>query len=71
MDKFIKICGLLCLLCIILGVILSLVMIWGDVSSEVAWKSWATLFVFFFASLGVGSLLQFGGKYVKGKNDES
>jgi membrane protein YdbS with pleckstrin-like domain len=45
------VCWSMCIICIFLGVILSLWMIWGDVSSDTAWKAWATLGVFFFASI--------------------
>jgi hypothetical protein len=46
-----RVCFTICIVCIILGTILSLAMIWGEVrDSSVVWKSWLTIGVFFFAS---------------------
>jgi hypothetical protein len=46
-----RICFTICIVCIALGVVLSLAMIWGEVrSNEFIWKSWLTIGVFFFGA---------------------
>lgn len=46
-----KICFTICIVCIIMGVVLALAMIWGDLGkNEVLWKAWLTILVFFLAS---------------------
>jgi hypothetical protein len=61
-------CFTICIVCIILGTILSLAIIWGEVrDSSVVWKSWLTIGVFFLASsltLTVSKTL--GGKADRG-----
>ncbi len=45
------ICFTICIVCIVLGTVLSLAMIWGDTRNSVfVWKSWLTIGVFFLAS---------------------
>jgi hypothetical protein len=46
-----KICFTICIVCIVMGTVLSLAMIWGEIrSNEFAWKSWLTIGVLFLAS---------------------
>lgn len=46
-----KICFTICIVCIVLGTVLSLVMIWGEIRENAfVWKSWLTILVFFLAS---------------------
>jgi hypothetical protein len=46
-----QVCFTVCIVCIVLGMALSLAMIWGEVSNNaIIWKSWLTLGVFFLAS---------------------
>ena len=46
-----KICFTTCIICIVLGTVLSLAMIWGEVrDSPFMWKSWFTIGVLFLAS---------------------
>jgi len=59
-----KICFSVCIVCIVLGTVLSLAMIWGHVRDNTfVWKSWLTVGTLFLASaltLGVSQTL--GGK---------
>jgi hypothetical protein len=44
-----RVCFTICIVCIVLGTVLSLAMIWGEIrDSSVVWKSWLTIGVFFF-----------------------
>lgn len=46
-----QVCFTTCIVCTVLGTVLSLAMIWGEVaSSEFVWKSWLTIGVFFCSS---------------------
>jgi hypothetical protein len=46
-----KICFTICIVCIVLGTVLSLAMIWGEINANMfVWKSWLTIGVFFLAS---------------------
>jgi len=46
-----KVCFTTCIVCIVLGTVLSLAMIWGEVKdNEFIWKSWLTIGLFFLAS---------------------
>jgi hypothetical protein len=46
-----KICFTICIVCIVLGTVLSLAMIWGEIrDNEFVWKSWLTIGVLFLAS---------------------
>lgn len=46
-----KICFTICIVCIVLGTVLSLAMIWGDIrDNDFVWKSWLTIAVLFLAS---------------------
>ena len=46
-----KICFTICIVCIILGTVLSLAIIWGDIRDNTfVWKSWLTIGTFFLAS---------------------
>lgn len=46
-----KICFTICIVCIVLGTVLSLAMIWGEITdNEFVWKSWLTISVLFLAS---------------------
>ena len=44
------ICYTICIVCIIAGVVLALILIWGDVNSEIVWKGLMTIGVFMFGS---------------------
>jgi hypothetical protein len=59
MDLINKICFTTCIVTIVLGVALGLVMIWGDVSSETAWKAVTTLILFFCSGAAVGGVNTF------------
>lgn len=51
MQKLNKACFTICIVCIVLGIVLSLAMIWGEMKdNEFMWKSWLTIGVFFLAS---------------------
>lgn len=46
-----KICFTICIICIVMGTVLSLAMIWGDLGDNaVLWKAWLTILVLFLAS---------------------
>lgn len=46
-----KVCFTICIVCIVLGTVLSLGMIWGDLAdSDFVWRSWLTIGVLFLAS---------------------
>jgi len=46
-----KVCFTICIVCIVLGTVLSLAMIWGEIrDNEFVWKSWLTIGVLFLAS---------------------
>lgn len=46
-----KICFTICIVCIVLGAVISLVMIWTESSeSELLWKSLLSIIVFFLAA---------------------
>ncbi|APZ92789.1 hypothetical protein Fuma_02401 [Fuerstiella marisgermanici] len=66
-----KICFTICIVCIVLGTVLSLAMIWGEVrGNSFVWKSWLTLGVLFLASaltLSVSKTL--GGRTGSGNNE--
>ncbi len=50
LQRLNKICFTICIVCIVLGVVLSLAIIWGDFKDEFVWKSWLTTGVLFLAS---------------------
>jgi len=62
-----KVCFTICIVCIVLGTVLSLAMIWGEIrANEFVWKSWLTIGVFFLASaltLSVSKTLGGRSKY--------
>ena len=46
-----RICFTICIVCIVLGTVLSLAMIWWELNdNEFVWKSWLTIGLFFLAS---------------------
>ena len=46
-----KICFTICIVCIVLGTVLGLAMIWSNIKdSEFVWKSWLTIGLFFLAA---------------------
>jgi len=46
-----KICFTICIVCIVLGTLLGLAMIWGNIrDNEFVWKSWLTICLLFLAS---------------------
>ncbi|MSR61389.1 MAG: hypothetical protein EXS08_02925 [Planctomycetes bacterium] len=50
-QKLNKACYTICIVCIVLGIVLSLAMIWGELSDDgVVLKSWLTIGVFFLGS---------------------
>jgi hypothetical protein len=58
-----RICYTICIICIISGVVLGLLIIWGDRQDRDHWKYLATIFVLFLASsltLSVNRLLDKG-----------
>jgi type IV secretory pathway VirB2 component (pilin) len=58
-----RICYTICILCIIAGVVVGLMIIWGDRRDENHWKYMASLFVVFAASsltMSVNRLLDKG-----------
>jgi hypothetical protein len=65
-----KMCFTICIVCIVLGTILSMAMIWLEVRDEnLLWKSWLTIGVLFLASLltlsvskTLGGVVRHGGK---------
>ena len=48
-----KICWTICIVCIIVGTVLSFTMIWATLESEFLWKAWTSMGVLFFASSAV------------------
>ena len=46
-----RICFTICIVCIILGTVLGMAMIWGNIrDNEFVWKSWLTIGLLFLAS---------------------
>jgi len=45
-----KICFMICIMCIVIGVLLGLVLIWATQDSEIVWKGLGTVAVVFFGS---------------------
>ena len=46
-----KICFTICIVCIVLGAVLGLAMVWSDLRShEFVWKAWVTIGILFLAS---------------------
>jgi hypothetical protein len=45
-----KICFMICIVCIVVGVVFSLAIIWASISNEYIWKSYATIGVVFVGS---------------------
>ena len=66
-----KICFTTCIICIVLGTILSLALIWGDITDrQFVWKSWLTIATFFLTSaltLSVSKAL--GGHAKRGREE--
>ena len=61
LEKLNKVCYTICIACIALGVLFSLLIIWAEVKGDVIWKSWTTIAVFFVASLltiGVNRMME-------------
>ena len=51
LQKLNKICFTVCIVCIVLGIVLALAMIWGEIKNNpLAWKCWLTIAVFFLGS---------------------
>ena len=44
------ICYTICIICIVAGVLFSLILIWGDIENKIAWKGFMTIGVIFLAS---------------------
>lgn len=58
-----KICFTICIVCIVIGVVLGLSIIWVTHTSEFAWKGFATVSVVFLgAALTLGVSTRFGGR---------
>ncbi|MGA2255403.1 MAG: hypothetical protein ABSG53_12125 [Thermoguttaceae bacterium] len=45
-----KLCWTICIICIVVGTVLSFTMIWATIESEFLWKAWTSMGVLFFAS---------------------
>ncbi len=70
LQKLNRICFTICLVCIVLGMVLSLAMIWGEVKDNaMVWKSWLTIGVFFLASTLTLSVSKTLGERQKDKDD--
>ena len=51
LDKLNRVCFTICVVCIILGAVLSLAMIWLEIEDEkFVWKAWFTIVVFLLAA---------------------
>ena len=51
LDLVSKVCLTVCIVCIVMGLVLSLAIIWLELwDNEIAWKAWLSLTVFFLAS---------------------
>lgn len=51
MEILNKICYTICIVCIVMGTLLALLMIWADLyRSEFIWRAWLTILIFFLAS---------------------
>ena len=68
-QKLNRICFTICIVCIVLGTVLALAMIWTDIKdNEFVWKSWLTIGVFFLASaLTLSVTKTLGGKTKTGE----
>lgn len=66
-----RICFAICIVCIVLGTVLSLAMIWWEIEdNQFVWKSWFTVVVFFLASALTLSVNKTLGGRVKHNSDE-
>ena len=45
-----KICWAICIVCIVVGTVLSFTMIWATLESDFLWKAWTSMAVLFFGS---------------------
>ena len=55
------ICYTICIVCIVAGVVFALILIWGELENEIAWKGFMTIGVFFLGSaltLSVNKMLE-------------
>ena len=51
LQKLNKVCFTICIVCVVLGTVLALAMIWGEIrDNEFVWKCWLTIGVLFLAS---------------------
>jgi hypothetical protein len=70
MKNLNKICFITCVVCIVIGTLLSLSVIWFEVHDELVVKSWLTIIVFFLASITtmvVNQVFNYRGKSDKVK----
>lgn len=66
-----KICFSVCIVCIALGTVLSLAMIWGEINdNKLLWKSWLTIGVLFLASALTLSVSRTLGDHGGRRSDE-
>jgi hypothetical protein len=66
-----KVCFTVCIVCIVLGTVLSLAMIWGEIrDNEFVWKSWLTIGVLFLAFALTLSVSKTLGGRAKHSNEE-
>ena len=66
-----KICFTICIVCIVLGTVLSLAMVWGEIpDNKFLWKSWFTIGTFFLASALTLSVNKTLGSFGKRGSDE-
>jgi hypothetical protein len=69
LERLNKVCFTICIACIVLGILLSLAMIWGEArDNEFVWKSWLTIGVFFTGSALTLSVTKTLG--IRGQEDE-
>ena len=68
-QKLNRICFTICIVCIVLGTVLAIAMIWTEIkNNEFVWKSWLTIGVFFLASaLTLSVTKTLGGKTKPGE----
>jgi O-antigen ligase len=69
LKKLNTICFTICVVCIVLGSVLALAMIWTEIKdNEFVWKFWLTIGVFFLASaLTLSVTKTLGGKTEPGE----
>ena len=59
MNEINVICFWVCIVCLFVGLVLSILAVWGAVSGEVVWKTLTTFALIFGASLGTAGVYSF------------